>query len=167
MAKLLVGVAVDIGIDHRGFTNSSPGIGGLLLVDADLDRLVARADDGAVILSGAVRTVEVHTRDGSVHTREPISVRESFSVNSIDGDVSVDFRDVPPRRISVVTADGDINIGLPGDGPFAVQTSTDSRGGDTVVRVPQASDAPSAQAVVSVQTADRDVTIEGVDQGHR
>jgi len=101
---------------------------GLLLVDADLDRLVARADDGAVILRGAARTVEVHDRDGSVHTREPISVRESFTVNSIDGDVSVDFRDVPPRRISVVTADGDINIGLPGDGPFAVQTSTGSQG---------------------------------------
>jgi hypothetical protein len=102
-----------------------------------------------------------------VYTREPISVRESFSVNSIDDDVSVDFRNVPPRRISAVTADGDIKIGLPGDGPFAVQTSTGSQGGDTVVRVPQASDAASAQAVVSVQTADGDITIEGVDQGHR
>ena len=52
---------------------------GVLMVNADLDTLTARADNGAVTLRGSARTVEVRTHDGSVRTREPLSVRESFS----------------------------------------------------------------------------------------
>lgn len=133
---------------------------GVLMIDTDLDSLVARNDNGAVLLRGSARTVEVHNRHGAVHTRQPIEVRESFSANSVDGDISIDFQDVPPRRIDVASGDGDVALGLPGDGPFVVNASTGSGDGNTVVRVPQVVDSATAKSVVTARSGSGDVTVD-------
>lgn len=132
---------------------------GMLMVETDLDSVVARTDNGAVLLGGSARTIEIRNQHGSVHSRDPILVRESFSANSVDGDVTVDFRDAAPRRIQVSSGDGDVSIELPGAGPFVVNASTGSAGGDTVVRVPQTFDPARAASVVTVRSETGDVTV--------
>ena len=62
---------------------------GVLFAQADLDQLIARGMDGAVLLSGNARRIEVHNQHGSVIAREPISVTESFTADTTDGDVTV------------------------------------------------------------------------------
>lgn len=131
---------------------------GVLMVNADLDTLTARADNGAVTLRGSARTVEVRTHDGSVRTREPLSVRESFSANTVDGDIDVDFDEIP-ARLQAVSIGGDVTVGLPGSGPFAVDAGTDSNQGDTVVRVPRTADPAAARAVVTAWSSTGDVTV--------
>ena len=53
-----------------------------------------------------------------------------------------------------------MTIGLPGNGPFAVDASTQSNQGDTVVRVPQTADPAVARAVVTARSSTGDVTIQ-------
>ena len=38
----------------------------MVLAQADLDQLIARTDNGAVVLSGAARRMEIHNEDGDV-----------------------------------------------------------------------------------------------------
>lgn len=140
---------------------------GVLLVQADLDSLVARNTYGAVILSGSARRIEVTGRDGTVLTREPISVSESFAAQSEDGDVSVDFKDVPPRTVEAFTRTGDVSIALPEPGPYLVRASGDA----ARVRVPETSDPARATAEVTARSDDGSVTVSTLARdsfrGHR
>jgi hypothetical protein len=129
---------------------------GVLLAQADVDQLVARNSDGAVILSGAARTIEVDARDGDVVARAPISVTESFIAHTVDGDVHVDFTGAPPRTVEVTTRDGDIAVSLPDAGPYLVDASADS----STIRVPQTNDPSRAAAKVTVRSVDGDVAID-------
>ena len=133
---------------------------GALMAQADLDQLIARTEDGAVVLSGSARRIEIDSRDGSVRTHDPISVSESFSVTATDGDVSVDFQDAPPRTVDVTSRDGDVKIALPAPGPYLVDASTGDDDSTTVVRVPQTSERDHAAAVVTARAVDGDVTID-------
>ena len=65
------------------------------------------------MLSGSARRIEVHTDNGDVVTRDPISVSESFSATTIDGDIKVDLKDAAPRTVDATTANGDVIIALP------------------------------------------------------
>jgi hypothetical protein len=132
---------------------------GALMAEADLDQLVARNTDGAVLLRGAARRIEIHSEDGSVITRGPISVSESFRADVTDGNVSVDFKDAPPRTVDVSTVDGNVSITLPPRGPYLVDANADEDG-TTVVRVPQTSDRNAATAVVTARADDGNVTID-------
>ncbi|WP_319448992.1 MULTISPECIES: DUF4097 family beta strand repeat-containing protein [unclassified Mycobacterium] len=134
---------------------------GVLFAQADLDQLTARNTDGAVVLDGSARRVELHTTDGHVVTRRPISVSESFRADSVDGDVSVDFAEAAPRTIDVGTDDGDVSIALPAAGPYFVRASGDS----TNVQVPQTNDLARAVGQVTVSVQDGDVTIRTLDDG--
>lgn len=133
---------------------------GMLSVAADLDELVARTDDGLIVLSGAARRVDVQTANGEVMTRDGISVRESFRADTADGDVIVDFNDAAPRTVQATSQDGDVVLALPGRGPFVVNASTGVARGDTVIRVPQTADHDSAAAVVTARSNTGDVTVE-------
>ena len=133
---------------------------GVLLVQTDLDSLVAHNTYGAVILSGSARRIEVTGRDGTVLTREPISVSESFVADSVDGDVSVDFKDAPPRTVEASTRTGDVSIALPEPGPYLVRASGDSAS----VRVPETSDPARATAEVTARSDDGSVTISTLDR---
>jgi hypothetical protein len=133
---------------------------GVLIAQADLDALTARNTDGAVVLDGSARRVELHTTDGHVVTRKPISISESFRAESVDGDVSVDFA-AAPRTIDVDTNDGDVSIALPAVGPYLVRASGDS----TQVRVPQTNDPAHAVGQVTVNVQDGNVTVTTVDSG--
>lgn len=137
---------------------------GVLMAQADLDQLVARTIDGAVMLSGAARRIEIISQDGSVFTRDPISVTESFSVTTTDGDISVDLKDVAPRTVNATSRDGAVTIALPPRGPYLVDANTDNGDGSTVVRVPQTNDPDDAAALVTAQSEDGDVVVTTLGQ---
>jgi hypothetical protein len=134
---------------------------GVLIAQADVDALTARNTDGAVVLDGNARRVEIHTRDGRVVTRRPVSVSESFTVESVDGDASVDFAEAAPRTTDVVSNDGDVSIPLPPAGPYLVRASGDS----TQVRVPQTTDPARAVGQVTVSVHDGNVSIGTLGSG--
>jgi hypothetical protein len=130
---------------------------GALFLDTDLDQLTARLSDGAVLLQGGARKVDITVRDADVVARKPISVAESFVVNSVDGDVTVGFTGAPPRTIDAVTRDGDLTLSLPPTGPYLVHAqSRDS----ATVRVPETSDAKRAVSEVTVRADDGSVVIQ-------
>lgn len=133
---------------------------GVLKVEADLDRLVARSTGGAVILEGSARVIEAEVRQGAVVSDDPVRVRESFSANVIEGDVDVSFRDEPPSSIEATTSNGDVTLDLPGDGPFLVTAIAGTEYDNTQVRVPQTSDPAEAAATVMARTGRGDIVIE-------
>jgi hypothetical protein len=137
---------------------------GALRADADLDQLVARMSDGAVFLSGSARRIEIDSRDGAVITRDPISVTESFRVDSRDGKVSLDFK-AAPRTVDVTARDGSIAIALPAAGPYLVNANTGDQDAAAVVRVPQTSDRKAAAAVITARADDGDVDITTLGRG--
>jgi hypothetical protein len=131
---------------------------GVVLAQADIDQLIARTDNGEVVLSGSARRIEIHTDNGDVVTREPISVSESFSATTDNGDIKVDFSDAAPRTIEATSENGDVIVALPARGPYVVSASTDH--GDTAIRVPQATARENAVAVVTARSDNGDVIID-------
>ena len=131
---------------------------GVVLAQADVDQLIARTDDGAVVLSGAARRIEAYTDNGDVVTRSPISVSESFSAKTANGDIKVDFTETAPRMIDATNENGDVIVALPARGPYVVNANTDN--GDTTIRVPQATDREKAAAVVTARSENGDVVID-------
>jgi hypothetical protein len=95
---------------------------GVVLAQADLDQLIARTGEGAVVLSGSARRIEITTEHVDVHTREPIAVSESFRAVTQDGDVSVDFSGAP-KTVDVQSGHGDIDLALPQPGPYVVDAT--------------------------------------------
>ena len=133
---------------------------GVVLAQADIDQLIARTDNGEVVLSGSARRIEIHTDNGDVVTREPISVSESFSATTDNGDIKVDFSEAAPRTIDVTTDNGDVIIALPARGPYVVNANTGEEVGATVVRVPQTTDRKAAAAVITARSDNGDVIID-------
>jgi Toastrack DUF4097 len=131
---------------------------GVVLAHADLDQLIARTDNGEVVLSGSARRIEIHTENGDVVTRNPISVSEGFSANTANGDIEVDFAETAPRTVDVTSENGDVIVALPARGPYVVNAHTEN--GDTAVRVPQATDRENAAAVVTARSENGDVIID-------
>ncbi len=140
---------------------------GVLLAQADLDQLIARTDDGVVVLGGSARRIEIHNVNGEVLTRDPIVVTESFSATSESGDIKVDFAESAPRTVDVSSQDGDVVLALPERGPYVVNANTGEGQGDTVVRVPQTSNRSTAAAVITARSETGDVVVDGRDFGRR
>jgi hypothetical protein len=132
---------------------------GVVMAQADLDQLVARTTDGAIVLSGSARRVEITSQDGSVITREPISVTESFSATTSDGSINVDFKDAAPKTVDVTSRDGSVTIALPPRGRYLVDANTDSGDGSTEVQVPQTNDPDDAAAVITARSEDGSVVV--------
>lgn len=133
---------------------------GVVLANADLDQLIARTADGEIVLSGAARRIEVHTDTGDVVTRDPISVSESFSATTIDGDIKVDLKDAAPRTVDASSANGDVVVAVPATGRYVVNANTAWEQGSTVVRVPQTNDREQAAAVITARSETGDVIID-------
>jgi hypothetical protein len=133
---------------------------GVVLANADIDQLIARTADGEIVLNGSARRIEVHTDTGDVVTRDPISVSESFSATTIDGDIKVDLKDAAPRTVDASTANGDVILALPATGRYLVNANTAWEQGSTVVRVPQTNNREQAAAVVTARSETGDVVIE-------
>jgi hypothetical protein len=133
---------------------------GVVLVNADLDQLIAHTADGEIVLNGAARRIEVHTDNGDVVTRDPISVSESFGATTIDGDIKVDLKDAAPRTVDASTANGDVFVALPATGRYFVNANTAWEQGSTVVRVAQTDDREQAAAVVTARSETGDVIID-------
>jgi hypothetical protein len=144
----------------RKLTVTTQQDNGVVLAQADLDQLIARTNNGAVVLSGSARRIEVYTDNGEVVTRHPIVVPESFSATTSNGDIRVQFTDVAPRLVDAGNDNGDVVIALPGPGPFAVDANTNN--GDTSIRVPQATDDQKALATVIADSENGDVIIENL-----
>ena len=145
----------------RRLTVTTQQENGVVLAQADLDQLIARTDNGAVVLSGSARRIEVYTENGEVVTRDPISVTDSFSATTSNGEIVVDFSEAAPRTVDVTSDNGDVVVGLPTRGPYVVNASTDN--GDTVVRVPQATTREKAAAVITARSDNGDVVIDELD----
>lgn len=133
---------------------------GVVLAQADLDQLIARIDDGAAVLSGSARRIEIHNVNGEVLTREPIRVSESFSADTENSDIKVEFAEVAPRAVDVSSGNGDVIVSVPDRGPYVVNASTGHRRGDTVIRVPQTSNREAAAAVITARSENGDVVID-------
>jgi hypothetical protein len=130
---------------------------GVLMAQADLDELIARTTHGPIMLSGAARRIDASSRFGGIFTREPISVSESFRADTVDGEVTVAFKDSPPATVEASSRHGDVDIDLPGSGPYLVRAQS---GGSTSVRVPETSDPADAVTEVTARSDDGDVVIE-------
>ncbi|WP_454791318.1 DUF4097 family beta strand repeat-containing protein [Mycolicibacterium lutetiense] len=137
---------------------------GTVIAQADVDQLISRVTDGAIILRGSARRVEAHTVDGDIISRDPIAVTDEFNASTSDGDITVDFRDAAPRRVDAVSRNGDVVIGLPGRGPYLVHAQS---GSSTQVRVPETTVPDTAVAEVTVRSDDGDVVVEDVGLGQR
>ncbi|MDA2894847.1 hypothetical protein PDG61_28315 [Mycolicibacterium sp. BiH015] len=131
---------------------------GVLFAQADIDQLTARTVEGAVVLSGSARRVEISSEHGDVTTREPIAVTESFRAATTTGDVSVDFVE-PPQTVDATTEHGDVVISLPPPGPYFVDATTATPGNSAVIEVPQTRDSKNAAAVIAGRTETGDVVV--------
>jgi hypothetical protein len=129
------------------------------MAQADVDQLVARTTDGAIMLSGSARRVEITSQDGSVISREPISVTESFSATTSDGSINVDFKNAAPKTVDVTSRDGSVTIALPPRGPYLVDANTDYGDGSTEVDVPQTNDPDDAVSVITARSEDGSVVV--------
>ncbi|WP_137144479.1 DUF4097 family beta strand repeat-containing protein [Mycolicibacterium sp. CR10] len=132
---------------------------GVVFAEADLDQLIARTDEGAVVLSGSARHIEITTSHGDVNTREPILVSESFRAVTQDGDINADFAGAP-KTLDVQSGNGDIVLALPRPGPYVVDATTGQEWGSTVVRVPLTREREDAAAVVTARSESGDVVVE-------
>jgi Putative adhesin len=142
----------------RRLTVTTQQDNGVVLAYADLDQLIARTDNGEVVLRGSARRVLIHTDNGDVVTGDPILVSESFSANSANGDINVDFAETAPRTVDATSENGDVIVGLPARGPYVVNANTEN--GDTAVRVPRTTDRENAAAVVTARSENGDVIID-------
>lgn len=135
---------------------------GVVFAQADIDQLTARTVDGAVVLSGSARRIEITNEHGDVTTREPIAVSESFRATTTTGDVSVDFAEAPPT-VDAESQHGDVVISLPPPGPYFVEATTAMEQGTAVVRVPQTNDRDGAAAVITGRSETGDVVIDDLN----
>ncbi|MGX9671077.1 DUF4097 family beta strand repeat-containing protein [Mycobacterium sp. HM-7] len=129
---------------------------GVMLSQTDLDQLIVHNTDGAVVLGGNARRIEIHTQSGDIQTRAPIVVTDAFIAESTDGHIGVDFREVAPRTVDVTNRDSDIDITVPPGGPYLVRAQA---GDHAKVRVPQTEDPARAVAQITARTDDGSISI--------
>jgi hypothetical protein len=131
---------------------------GVLVNQAELDQLIARNTNGPILLSGAARRMEAHTRNGDVTAKSQLRVSESFSATTVNGDIEAEFTGAPPHTIEASTSRGDVTVILPRTGPYLIRAHA---GRDTAVEVPETNNAVAAAATVNARSDDGDVSIEG------
>ena len=129
---------------------------GVMLSQTDLDQLIVHNTDGAVVLGGNARRIEIHTQSGDIQTRAPIVVTDAFVAESTDGHIGVDFKEVAPRTVEVTNRDSDIDITVPSGGPYLVRAQA---GDQAKVRVPQTEDPARAVAQITARTDDGSISI--------
>lgn len=129
---------------------------GVMLSLTDLDQLTVHNTDGAVILGGNARRIEIHTQSGDVQTREPIVVTDAFIADSTDGHIAVDFRDTAPRTVDVTSQSSDVDIALPTGGPYLVRAQA---GDHAQVRVPQTEDPARAAAQITARAPEGSISV--------
>ncbi|MDG4666311.1 hypothetical protein [Mycobacterium sp. 236(2023)] len=135
---------------------------GVVFAQADIDQLTARTVEGAVVLSGSARRIDITNEHGDVTTREPIAVTESFRAATTTGEVSVDFVE-PPQTVHATTEHGDIAISLPPPGPYFVDAMTEMPHDAVEVAVPQTRDRENAAAVITARTQTGSIAISELD----
>lgn len=145
----------------RGLTVTTTQQMGVVFAEADIDQLVAKTSEGAVVLSGSARRIEITNSHGDVRTRAAISVTESFRAVTETGDISVDFA-AAPQTVDAETGHGDVAVAVAGPGPFVVDASTGRERSATVIRVPQTRNADEATAVITARSDDGDVLVDAL-----
>lgn len=142
----------------RRLTVSTQQDNGVVLLDGDVDQLIARTDNGEAILRGSARRIEIYTDNGGVITRDPISVSESFIAETSNGDIEVDLKDAAPRTVEATSDNGDVIIAVPASGRYMVNANTEN--GHTAIRVPRATDRENAAAVITVRSENGDAIVD-------
>ncbi|MBX7433592.1 DUF4097 domain-containing protein [Mycobacterium sp. Y57] len=143
----------------HGLTVTTRQQTGVVFAQADVDQLIAHTREGAVVLSGSARNVDITADHGDIRSREPISVSETFRAVTATGDISVDFAQ-PPATAEAEAGNGDVVLALPGPGPFFVTATTGQQHGSTVVAVPRTRDRDAAESVLTVRSDTGDVVVE-------
>lgn len=144
----------------RRLTVNTEQSNGIVLLDADVDQLIARTDNGEAVLRGSARRIEIYAENGGASTREPISVSEAFIAETSNGDIEVDFKDTAPRTVEASSENGDVIIAVPSGGRYVVNANTED--GHTAIRVPRATDRQNAAAVITVRSQNGDAIVEGL-----
>lgn len=144
----------------RRLTVNTEQSNGIVLLNADIDQLIARTDNGEAILRGSARRIEIYTENGDVMTRDPISVSEAFIAETSDGDIEVDLKDSAPRTVEASSDNGDVIIAVPADGRYVVNADTEN--GHTAIRVPRATDRENAAAVITVRSENGDAIVDNL-----
>jgi len=142
----------------RRLTINTEQSNGIVLLDADIDQLTARTDNGEAILRGSARRIEIYTDNGGVMTRDPISVSESFIAETSNGDIEVDLKDTAPRTVEASSDNGDVIVAVPAGGPYVVNANTEN--GHTAIRVPRTTDRETAAAVITIRSENGDVIVD-------
>jgi hypothetical protein len=142
----------------RRLTVNTEQDNGVVLLNADVDQLIARTDNGEAVLGGSARRIEIYTENGGVMTRNPISVSESFTAETSNGDIEVDLRDAAPRTVEASSDNGDVTVAVPAGGRYVVNADTEN--GHTAIRVPRATDRQSASGVITVRSENGDVIVD-------
>lgn len=137
---------------------------GVLLANADVDRLTARISKGVAMLRGSARSIEVDVVHGEVTSREPISVTERFTASTADADIVVDFRDTAPATVEATSRDGDVVLGVPEPGPYLVHASS---GESTKVRVSETASPASAVAQITARSDNGEVVVRDLREQDR
>ncbi|MDR3663410.1 MAG: hypothetical protein P4L86_24000 [Mycobacterium sp.] len=151
--EILVTLPPDVA--HRLSVTTKQQVG-VLLTQTRLDQLTAHNAEGAVVLGGDARRIEIHTQSGDVQTLDAIAITDAFVADTTDGHISVTFRDTAPHTVDATSRDSDIEIVLPPAGPYLVR----AQGGDgTKVRVPQTDDPSRAVAQVTAQADQGSVVV--------
>ncbi|RUP33518.1 MULTISPECIES: DUF4097 family beta strand repeat-containing protein [Mycolicibacterium] len=151
--EILVTLPPDVA--HRLSVTTKQQVG-VMLSQTDLDQLTVHNTDGAVVLGGNARRIEIHTQSGDIQTRAPIVVTDAFVAESTDGHIGVDFREVAPRTVDITNRDSDIDITVPSGGPYLVRAQA---GDHAQVRVPQTEDPARAVAQITARTDDGSISI--------
>lgn len=100
--------------DMEGHLTTSTGDGNISASDV-AGGITASTGDGNVEASGRFAAVDIHTGDGNVEllAREGSEVKESWSVRTGDGRVTVRLPADLPADVDLHTGDGEIDLGLP------------------------------------------------------
>lgn len=135
---------------------------GVVFADADLDRFIAQNREGAVVLGGSARQIDVDNERGEIVSRRPLVVSESFRAVTDTGDVSVEFAGVPDT-VDAEAGQGNVVLSLPAPGPYLINATTGRDRGATVVKVPQTRDAGAAVSTVTARSDSGDVVVDESD----
>jgi hypothetical protein len=111
-----------------GSVDAHTDSGTIDLVDLRSPRLTARTDSGTIRVAGQALTTSLQTDSGTI-TAENLKV-SSLTARSDSGSIRATCTE-PPDQVTAVTDSGAVQLALPGDRKYAVDTHTDA-GAETI-----------------------------------
>jgi hypothetical protein len=134
--------AFEVVIDGADGNVTASGLRGPLTVDRR---------DGDIVLADLTGPLDLRSRSGEISGDALMA--EVVLADSLDGDVQLELV-VPPRSVDVTSRDGEVDLAVPADTTYRVDSTT--RSGEQRVLVPQD---PASARTLRIDGRDGDVTI--------